>query len=154
VHERDGIVARSLALDDEWRFVVVIPEEQLATADARRVLPAQVPFADAVRNLNSMGLLVSGLADHNAFVASAMDDYLHQPYRMSLLPFAKPLLDTLLECGASGSCWSGAGSSMLGLVTSDLANDVAQGASSFLNDQGVAGTVLVLEADRTGLVTN
>jgi hypothetical protein len=43
---------------------------------------------------------------------------------------------------------------MLGLVTSDLANDVAQGASSFLNDQGVAGTVLVLEADRTGLVTS
>jgi homoserine kinase len=154
VHERDGIVARSLALDDEWRFVVVVPEEELATSDARRVLPAQVPFADAVRNLNAMGLLLSGLADHNDFVASAMDDYLHQPYRMSLLPFAKPLLDTLLECGASGSCWSGAGSSMLGLVTSDLANDVAQGASSFLIDQGVAGTVLVLEADRTGLVTS
>ncbi len=154
VHERDGIVARSLALDDEWRFVIVVPEEELATADARRVLPAQVPFADAVRNLNSMGLLLSGLADHHQFVASAMDDYLHQPYRMSLLPFAKPLLDTLLECGASGSCWSGAGSSMLGLVTSDLANDVAQGASSFLHDQGVAGTVLVLEADRAGLVTN
>jgi homoserine kinase len=154
VHERDGIVARSLALDEVWRFVVVVPDEELATSDARRVLPAQVPFADAVRNLNSMGLLLSGLADHNTFVASAMDDYLHQPYRMSLLPFAKPLLDTLLECGASGSCWSGAGSSMLGLVTSDLANDVAQGASSFLNDQGVAGTVLVLEADRTGLVTS
>jgi homoserine kinase len=154
VHERDGIVARPLALDDEWRFVVVVPEEELATSDARRVLPAQVPFADAVRNLNAFGLLLSGLADHNDFVASAMDDYLHQPYRMSLLPFAKPLLDTLLECGASGSCWSGAGSSMLGLVTSDLANDVATGASSFLNDQGVAGTVLVLEADRTGLVTN
>jgi homoserine kinase len=153
VHEHDGIVARPLALDDEWRFVVVVPEEELSTADARSVLPAQVPFADAVRNLNSMGLLLSGLANHRDFVASAMDDYLHQPYRMSLLPFAKPLLDTLLECGASGSCWSGAGSSMLGLVTSDLANDVAQGASSFLNDQGVAGTVLVLEADRTGLVT-
>jgi homoserine kinase len=154
VHERDGIVARSLALDSEWRFVVVVPEEELATSDARRVLPAQVPFADAVRNLNAFGLLLSGLADHHDFVASAMDDYLHQPYRMSLLPFAKPLLDTLLECGASGSCWSGAGSSMLGLVTSDLANDVAQGASTFLNDQGVAGTVLVLEADRAGLVTN
>ena len=92
VHERDGVVARPLALDDEWRFVVVVPDEELATSDARRVLPAQVPFADAVRNLNAMGLLLAGLADHHDFVASAMDDYLHQPYRMSLLPFAKPLL--------------------------------------------------------------
>jgi homoserine kinase len=154
VHERDGIVARPLTLDDEWRFVVVVPDEELATADARRVLPAQIPFTDAVRNLNSMGLLLAGLADHRAFVASAMDDYLHQPYRMDLLAFAKPLLVTLLESGASGSCWSGAGSSMLGLATSDRAQGVAQAARTFLHDHGVAGTVHVLEADRTGLVTN
>ena len=53
------LVARPLALDDAWRFVVVIPDEELATADARRVLPGEVAFADAVRNLNSFGLLAS-----------------------------------------------------------------------------------------------
>jgi homoserine kinase len=153
-HVVDGVVARALALDDEWRFVVVIPEEELSTAGARSVLPRQVPFDDAVRNLSAMGLLLAGLADHDAFVDGAMDDYLHQPYRMGLLSFAQPLLDTLRESGAAGSCWSGAGSTMLGLAVADKAEGVASAARSFLRDHGVAGIVHVLEADRTGLVTS
>jgi homoserine kinase len=153
VDAREGVVARPLALDYEWRFVVVVPDEELSTVAARRVLPERVPFADAVRNLSAMGLLLAGLADHDAFVESAMDDHLHQPYRMGLLSFAEPLLTTLRESGAAGSCWSGAGSSMLGLATSDKAEDVATAARTFLHDQGVAGIVHVLEADRTGLVT-
>jgi homoserine kinase len=150
----DGVVARSLALDDEWRFVVVIPENELSTDDARGVLPDLVPFGDAIHNLSSMGLLLAGLADHDAWVAGAMEDVLHQPYRMGLLSFAQPLLTTLRDSGASGSCWSGAGSTMLGLATSERAEDVARAARTFLHDQGVAGVVQVLEADRTGLVTN
>ncbi len=152
VHERDGIIARSLALDDHWHFVVVIPDEELATSDARRVLPSSVPFSDAVHNLSSLGLLIAGLADHHSFVSSAMDDTLHQPYRMSLLSFAAPLLETLREAGASGSCWSGAGSTMLGLCLGDAVHDVALAAREFLSAHSVPGTVLTLEADRTGLV--
>jgi homoserine kinase len=151
---RHVVVARSLALDEAWRFVVVVPDQQLATADARRVLPTQVPFADAVSNLNAMGLLLAGLADHRAFVPSAMDDALHQPYRTSLLPFAGPLLAALREGGAAGSCWSGAGSTMLGLATLDTAPGVVAAARAFLNDEGVAGTVHVLGADRVGLTTS
>ncbi len=146
-------MARPLALDYEWRFVVVIPDQELSTADARRVLPENVPFTDAVHNLGAMGLLLAGLADHDEFVASAMDDSLHQPYRMSLLPFAEPMLALLRESGAAGSCWSGAGSTMLGLATSEKAEDVAAAARTFLHDQGVAGVVHVLDADRTGLVS-
>jgi homoserine kinase len=152
VSKRDGIVARALALDDAWRFVVVIPDQELATSDARSVLPEEVAFVDAVHNLNSLGLLIAGLGDHHGFVASAMEDHLHQPYRMALLPFAKPLLATLREAGAAGSCWSGAGSTMLGLATEETAPHVAQAAREFLTKHSLAGTVLQLEADRTGLV--
>lgn len=154
VHERDGVLVRPMALDKEWRFVVVVPDQELSTADARRVLPAQVPFDDAVRNLNALGLLLAGFADHREFASGAMDDYLHQPYRMGLLPFAAPLLATLRESGASGSCWSGAGSTMLGVATRDKAPVVAEAATAFLRNQSIAGTVHVLEADRDGLVTS
>ncbi len=149
-----GPVARSLPLDPSWRFVVVVPDEPLATADARRVLPATVSFADAIFNLNAMGLLVAGLAQREQFVPGSMDDALHQPYRMGLLPFAATLLARLREAGAAGSCWSGAGSTMLGLAGEDVAEDVAGAAREFLSETGVAGTAQVLEADRTGLVTS
>lgn len=146
-------VARALGLDLDWRFVVVVPETQLATADARRVLPREVPFADAVANLNAMGLLIAGLADRNAFVAGSMADALHQPYRSGLLPFAAPLLATLIDAGASGACWSGAGSTMLGLVGVESAHEVAGAARTFLEHEGIVGTAYVLDADRVGLVT-
>ncbi len=152
--EKNDVAARSLVLDPEWRFVVVIPDGELSTAEARGVLPAQVPLVDAVHNLSALGLLIAGLADHEAYVDGAMDDYLHQPHRMGLLSFAQPLLTTLRNSGAAGSCWSGAGPSMLGLATSDRAEDVASAARGFLRDHGIAGVVHVLEADRTGLVTS
>ena len=147
------IITRQLPLDPEWRFVCVVPDEELATADARRVLPTSVPFEDAVHNLNAMGLLIAGLADHEQFVPSAMDDYLHQPYRMGLIPYASDLLSTLREAGAAGSCWSGAGSTMLGLVTRNSEAAVQKAAEDFLYARGVGGVVHVLEADRDGLVT-
>ncbi len=151
--ERDGTVAvASLALDDVWRFVAVVPEVELATADARRVLPAQVPFADAVANLTALGLLIAGLADHHNFTPWSMSDRLHQPYRSALLPIAEPLLGALRLAGAHGACWSGAGSTMLGLATADAANAVAEGARRTLSEHGVAGTVSILEADRIGAV--
>jgi homoserine kinase len=152
MNERDGVLARQLPLDDEWRFVVVVPDQELATEDARRVLPKQVSLVDAVHNLNSMGLLIAGLANHHEFVATSMDDYLHQPYRMGLLSFASPLLELLRDSGAAASCWSGAGSSMLALVTNETAGDVATAAKVFLHDHAIAGEVHVLDVDRTGLV--
>jgi homoserine kinase len=151
--ERDGVIARSLPLDEAWRFVVVVPEQELLTSEARRVLPAMIAFDDAVNNLNALGLLIAGLANHRNFVPSAMDDSLHQPYRMPLLSFAQPLLERLLEAGAAGSCWSGAGSAMLGLATPDTAGDVAGAAQGFLIENSVPGSVLTLSADLTGLVT-
>ena len=153
VNERDGIIARQLTLDEAWRFVVVVPDQELSTADARRVLPERVAFADAVHNLNALGLLIAGLADHRAFVDASMDDRLHQPYREKLLPYASSLLATLRDAGAAGACWSGAGSSMLGLADESSAPSVSDAATQFLMNHGVAGTVLTLRADRTGLVT-
>jgi homoserine kinase len=149
----EGVLARQLPLDDTWRFVAVVPEEELSTADARRALPSEVPFEDAVANLNAMGLLIAGLGNHQEFVASSMDDALHQPHRSALLGFAEPLLACLRESGAAASCWSGAGPTMLGLVTAATDDAVATAAKEFLHAHSIPGEVFVLDADRVGLVT-
>jgi homoserine kinase len=151
VDERGEVVARSLDLDERWRFVIVVPDQELATVDARRVLPHQVPFADAVRNLSNVALLIAGLARQDRFVAGAMHDHLHQPYRMALLPWAASLLEGLRAAGAAGSCWSGAGSSMLALCDATTCAPVAAAAREFLAAHSVAGEVWELEADRRGV---
>ncbi len=148
------VEARTLTLDPAWRFVCVVPEVEIATRDARRALPASVPFADAVFELNALALLLAGLADHRRFVVGSMDDRLHQPYRAGLVPFAGDLLVTLREAGAAGACWSGAGSTMLGLAIEGAAPAVRDAARSFLSARDLAGEVVILEADRRGLVVS
>jgi homoserine kinase len=110
-----------------------------------------VSYHDAAFNLSRVAMLVAGLADHERLRATAMDDLLHQPFRMPLLPFAAELLRTLREAGALSSCWSGAGSMMLGVVTESTSRAVADAAREVLARHGEPGDVLILNADRTGL---
>jgi homoserine kinase len=144
-------VWRRLPLDAGLRFVVVIPDRQLATANAREVLGTTVSHADAAFNLGRMGLLLAGLADHRALLPEAAEDRLHQDARAALFPEAPALLAGLRDAGALASCWSGAGPSLLAVSDEASAPRLARAASGLLDSQRVAGEVHLLEADLAGV---
>ncbi len=147
-----GVEVVDLALDPQWRFVVVIPEALLATSDARAALPRRVERADAVANLSGLAFVLAGLADHRRFVPGAMADHLHQPFRAALFPQAEPIMVALRSAGAVDACWSGAGTTMLGLATQDRAAAVAAATARALAREEIAARVEVLDPDRGGLV--
>ena len=144
-------VARRLRLDPGLRFVVVVPQRQLSTADAREALAKAVPLEDAVFNLSRLGLMVAGLADHKELLPEAGDDKLHQGARSALFKQAEELLAGLRQAGALTSCWSGAGPSMLGICAAGTEDKVAESARELLMTLGVAGKVLALRADFAGV---
>src|SRR5574341_1124989 len=99
------------------RAVAVIPDVRLATADARRALPAQVPLADAVFNVNRAALLVAALSQGRFDVLrEAVGDRLHQPYRAPLLPGMMEVMEAGYAAGALACFLSGAGSTVLALA--------------------------------------
>jgi homoserine kinase len=148
-----GVVrAAPLALDPALRVVVVVPDIELATADARAVLADPISRADAVFNLQHLAILLSGLADLGGFDAHAMDDQLHQERRTTLFPQATAIADLLRGAGALGACWSGAGPSMLAVVTPTTSASVADAGRRALRATGLDGTVLELAPDHRGLV--
>ena len=149
----DTVFVHQLALDEALQFVLVIPNRELATAEARAVLPSSLSYHDAAFNLSRVAALTAGLADHRQLVATAMDDRLHQPYRMPLLPFASDVLVAMREAGALASCWSGAGSTMLGVTTNDEASSVAEAARDVLAAHSEPGDVRIVAADRRGVTT-
>ena len=69
------------------RFAALIPDFPLATAEARRVLPASIPRADAVFNISRTAILMRGMemGDY-ALLSAALDDRLHTPYRKGAHP--------------------------------------------------------------------
>jgi homoserine kinase len=140
-----------LPLAGDLAFVAIVPDRDLATPEARQVLPETITRADAVFNLGRMGLLVGGLADPGHLFAAATDDRIHQPARTALFPEAPPLLRGLVEAGALAASWSGAGPTLIGVVRSGSVDAVRAGAEVALAASGVPGRVLALRADRRGI---
>lgn len=151
----DGVaVVNRLPLDPRIEVVVVIPDRELPTKEARAALPAAVPFEDATHNLGRMGLLLAGLADHTRLVPAAADDRLHQRQRSPLFPESVPIVAGLVDAGASMACWSGAGPTLLALCGPGRAGDVASAAEALLGSERVDGTVRRLQVDSVGLVVS
>ncbi|HYP48555.1 MAG TPA: homoserine kinase [Thermoleophilaceae bacterium] len=94
--------------------VLATPPTPVLTAEARAVMPSEVPLADAVHNVAHASLLALGLALGDlSLVGRGLADRLHQPRRASLYPRAMDLLGRAADLGAVGATISGAGPSVL-----------------------------------------
>jgi homoserine kinase len=94
--------------------VLVIPPEEVPTAEARAVMPPEVPLAEAVHNVGRASLLVLGLAkDDFSLIGRGLRDLLHQPRRRPLYPRSMELVERAEELGAVGATISGAGPTVL-----------------------------------------
>jgi homoserine kinase len=94
--------------------VVAIPDHEVATAEARAAMPAEVPLPEAVHNVGHAALLVLGLAkDDFSLIGRGLRDLVHQPRRRSLYPRSMELLERAEELGAVGATISGAGPTVL-----------------------------------------
>jgi homoserine kinase len=101
-----------------WSLLLALPSAGLATSKARALLPASYSREDAVANIQSTALLVAAFTQGRPeLLRTAMQDRIHQPYRMEacpLLPLLLPLVET--QPSIHGVALSGAGPSIL-LIT-------------------------------------
>ncbi|MXZ92270.1 MAG: homoserine kinase [Chloroflexi bacterium] len=117
VMDDDQLYTAPIAIPDDLQAVLFIPERRIATVDARRVLPAEISVADAVYNISRAALLVAGMQSNQPeYLSIATQDRLHQPYRQSIFPPMKVILDAARNAGAFGVFLSGSGSTILALA--------------------------------------
>ena len=139
-------------VSDEIRFVVVSPEVEVLTSEARDILPDQLPFADAVRSINSVATVVSIFATRQySLLHDAVTDYIHQPYREKLNPFTHETVHAGREAGAYCGWLSGSGSSVLCLCPADTADEVGNAMESIFSAQNIRTRLFKLEADNDGI---
>ena len=102
---------------DRWRIVVATPDVELATAASRRVLPAALPLADVVFNMQHVALLLGALQSGRVEdLREALRDRAHQPFRQRLVPGLRRLL-AVRHPDVIGFCLSGAGPSIAAFTT-------------------------------------
>jgi homoserine kinase len=146
----NGVAWARLEPPSDLRAVLVIPEREVPTAQARAVLPEVVPRRDAVLNVGRTALLVAAFATGElALLRSAMRDCLHEPYRAALIPGMPAALDAAREAGALGAALSGAGSTLLALAT-DQFEAIGAAMRAALAAHGLESRVLTLSPDTAG----
>jgi homoserine kinase len=117
--------------DDGWRAarlsglaagvepVVFVPDSiRMDTVQARRVIPSEVPVRDAVWNAAHAALTVHALTADPALLSEALNDRLHQPHRLPMMPATRELFDRLREATVP-VCLAGSGPSLLAFERGD-----------------------------------
>ncbi len=135
----------------DLNILLVVPEFQVPTASARRVLPSVVPLGDAVFNLGRVALLLAGISSGEyGHLATAMDDRLHQSYRAELVPGMSEAIAAARAAGAAGVALSGAGPSMLAFVPARAEVEVARAMEAAFSRAGVRAEAQVVAVDLFG----
>jgi homoserine kinase len=131
--------------------VVVLPDFQLLTADARAALPLVVSRTEAIFNTSRVALLVHGLmtGDHQT-LRVAMGDRLHQTARLGLIPGAAEALAAAYEAGAIGAALSGAGPSLIAFAETDR-TPIAQAMRDAFAAAGLSSRTWYLEPTGEGV---
>jgi homoserine kinase len=137
---------------DDLAFVVVSPVVEILTQESRGVLPAKIPYFDAVKSINSAAYLVAVFATRDyARLRHAVGDFMHEPYRLPKIPGARSALATGVQAGALTGWLSGSGSSVLCVCPVPQAGSVLGAMLDAMSEAKLACEGQVLLADNTGL---
>jgi len=136
----------------ELCFVVVSPNQELETKKARGILPKELPYFDAIKSVNSATYVVAAfLSGEYDRLQHAVKDFLHEPYRLPLIPGAKPAIEAGVAAGALTGWLSGSGSSVLCVSRPKSAAKVGRAMAAAFAAHKLSSTVHLLHADNHGL---
>lgn len=134
----------------ELRFVLLIPDFEVRTAEARALLPAEVSRTAAAASAARACRITAAFAarDYAALRGAFADEAFHEPHRRPLVPFLPAVVSAGEAAGALGGFLSGSGSTVCCLT---LENPEAVGAAMLAACGRPGARVLVTTADETGM---
>ena len=94
-------------------FVLLIPELEIETARARRILPSKISRVAAVENCANACAITAAFASRDyENMRGTFCDNLHQPFRAKLIQFLPRVIAAAERAGALGAFLSGSGSAI------------------------------------------
>lgn len=152
IRSLDPIDVRELPIPRDLRIVLVLPEQRLATADARAALPRTLEREAAIHQMAQVAAIVHALHTEDLqLLGAALDDRIAEPARAGLIPGFREAKRAALDAGALGASISGAGPTTFALCRDDLsARRVALGMIAAFEAVGVHSTMRVAHVDDVG----
>ena len=142
-----------LPVPPRLRLVLVRPELEVATREARRVLPRHVSLRDHVRNAAAFAGLVAALGSGDLTAAGryVSSDLIVEPARAPLVPGCAAVRAAMEKAGALGVAFAGAGPSLLALCRAGVTPArVAEAGVAAFRKAGIAARARVHRIDTRG----
>ena len=136
----------------DWPLLLAIPENPLATSEARRVLPRLYSRVDLIHNVQSAMLLVLAFSQgRGEWLAEALSDRVHHPYRAQLCPLLPALSALSGSDGVNGVALSGAGPSVLMFLQENVEpEEVGSRVESYLTGKGMTAELKFTRISEVG----
>jgi homoserine kinase len=132
------------------RVVVCVPDFAFLTSKSRAVLPPALPRADAIHNIGHAVMTIEALRTGDLkLLSKALDDKMHEPYRIPAIPGAIEAREAALDNGAVASCLSGAGPGILAFVESNHER-VGEAMAACFTEAGLKARYWILDINETG----
>jgi len=113
----------------DWLYCVLIhPNIEIRTAEARAILPEKVPLSSAISQWGNTAALAAALyRDDPELLGRALQDAIVEPVRSRLIPHFEQAQSAALTAGALGCSISGSGPSLFALCRDqNTADEVAE----------------------------
>lgn len=117
---RPGAETLRCEVEPELKFVLLIPDFEVSTPAARKILPDVLPRRDVVMSTaNACRITAAFTLRRYDLLRGCFVDGLHQPYREPLVPFLSRAIAAGEKAGALGGFLSGSGSTICCLTMQD-----------------------------------
>ena len=150
----EGVLARRLPVMP-LQVAVAVPAVHLPTQVARAALPREVPLMDAVFNIGRAAFVVEALRSGDLdLLGKVMEDRLHQPYRLKLIPGAEAAFAAARRAGAAAVALAGAGPTIIAFCAASedpvKVHAVASAMANAFDRSGILARRLVLTLSERG----
>ena len=135
--------------------VVLHPQIEVKTSEARAVLKPEIPLKDAITQWGNLGGLIAGLYTENyELIGRSLQDVIIEPMRKQLIPNFDEVKNAALLNGALGSGISGAGPSIFALCKGQtIAENVAYAMSNAYLETGIPFDIHISKVNDNGVKT-
>jgi homoserine kinase len=142
-----GTTVQRFRVSPRLYFVLLIPDLEIQTSRARRILPARISHNAAVNNCaNACALTAAFASEDYEKLHDTFADHLHQPFRSKLLPFLPTVIAAAEKAGAYGAFLSGSGST-IAAVTMHTPKKIA---AAMARSANAPARTIITHADNLG----
>ena len=150
--EDDKTIVKSIKVNPNIRFALMIPNYFVSTRQSREALPDYVSFNDAVYNISHASILQAAFVSGDTkCLKYGVRDKLHQPYRKGIVEGIDEIFNTSYELGSCATYLSGSGPTISSILDGGY-DDFKRGMKSYFSEKSLEWDCKIVEINNVGSI--